>query len=134
MAESRRRGDHGWRLLIRENWYRDVWMLGLTILLLLSLNALSSEGRARRDQTCTVFERQFQSDIRQLKGTYDYLLKLSPGEASSPLNSAVLEQLPQAESRVRTDHPPAYCAEPGVGLDDRTFLPVPKRPLDLPLR
>lgn len=118
----------------RSDWARDVWMLILSGLLLWAAIAGHNESKTRRDQTCTVFERQFQADIRQLKSTYDYLLRLPPGEVGSSLNRTVLEQLPRTEARVRNDRPPAYCAEPGVGLDDRDFLPVPKRPLNLPLR
>jgi hypothetical protein len=49
------------------------------------------------------------------------------------LNAAILRNLPALEKRVRDGKPPAYCAAPGIGLDDRKFAKVPKRPPSLRL-
>lgn len=109
---------------LRENWYRDIWLLGLTLLLALTLNAQANESQERKDQTCTVFERLHESAVRQLTGTYDYLTGLRPKDYQQPLNRAVLANLPATERAALITREPPYCNEEGVGLDE----PGPKLP------
>lgn len=54
MDERRRKTDRGWRVLVRENWYRDVWMLIITGLVVLALaNISSTTNELRTDQRST---------------------------------------------------------------------------------
>jgi len=39
----RRKSDRGWRSLIRENFYRDVWLLLITLVLFLALKSFQDE-------------------------------------------------------------------------------------------
>jgi hypothetical protein len=89
---------------------------------------LNAEGVSRRDQNCIVFERMHQVDVNQVRSTYAYLADLSPQQAAESINRAILGQLPTTEKRMRKSRAPAYCANPGVGLDDRKLEPEPKRP------
>lgn len=123
----RRRTDRIW---IRENWYRDLWMLGLTILLLLGINAQRNEGKARRDQTCIVFERLHQADIKRLATTYQYVDNLSAAQRRQALSRAVIRQIPQLEAQIRNSAPPNYCAG-DVGIPDSDLIQAPKRPASI---
>lgn len=88
---------------------------------------VSGEGQDRRDQTCVLFERQHETEVKRLAQTYRYLLGLSPEEQANPLNRAVAAQLPELEERVKTIAAPPYCDEPGVGLSEPN-PEIPKRP------
>lgn len=130
---SRKAG--GWRVLLRENWYRDLWLFvvtGLTLWAILATKAhvddIQREGVARRDQTCRLFERDEKAAIDQLVGTYQYLRGLSVAELKSPLNQAVAAQLDQVESNARASNAPPYCDAPGVGLPESLEQPIPSRP------
>jgi hypothetical protein len=105
-------------------------MLIVSLFVWRAFDANSREGQARRDATCTSFERAWQTDVRNLTQTYEYLDNLSPEQRREPLNVAVLRQLPRTEQQVRADRPPAYC-QGGTGLDDSKFLPIPQRPRSL---
>jgi hypothetical protein len=89
---------------------------------------LNAESLGRRDQNCIVFERIHQVDVIQVRSTYAYLANLSAQQLTEPINRAILAQLPTTEKRMRKSRAPAYCANPGVGLDDRKLEPEPKRP------
>jgi hypothetical protein len=89
---------------------------------------LNAEGISRRDQNCIVFERMHQVDVIQVRSTYAYLADLSPQQLAEPINRAILAQLPTTEKRMRKSRAPTYCANPGVGLNDRKLEPEPKRP------
>lgn len=43
----RRSTDHGWRRFVRENFYRDVWLLLITVIVLVSLAFGWNERSAR---------------------------------------------------------------------------------------
>lgn len=88
---------------------------------------VSGEGQGRRDQTCILFERQHEAEVLRLRSTYAYLIRLSPRERRSALNSTVAAQLPQVEQSVRTSAAPPYCDAPGVGLREPNPA-VPERP------
>lgn len=144
-AHLRRR--KGWRRLFRENWDRDIWLLGITIVVVVSLSNQSStnaqfrrdfharqaeqarESRDRQDQLCVIFERQYATNVRQLAATYAYLKGLSPSELRAPtgINKAVLIGLPETEAQATNSMPPAFCAPRDVGLPER-FPAIPKRP------
>lgn len=126
MDERRRSTDRGWRRFLRENWYRDVWLLVMSGLLILSLSAQRTESQQRRSQNCVVFERLYRTDVHQLTATYDYIAKLKPEDLRSALNQAVLAGLPRTERQAEASRPPVYCLEPGVGLPGT--VRVPERP------
>jgi hypothetical protein len=89
---------------------------------------LNAESLGRRDQNCIVFERIHQVDVIQVRSTYAYLANLSAQQLTEPINRAILAQLPTTEKRMRKSRAPTYCANPGVGLNDRKLEPEPKRP------
>jgi hypothetical protein len=84
---------------------------------------LNAESLGRRDQNCIVFERISQSQAHQVAATYQYVADLSKAQLQTHFNQAVVRSIPSAEQQARQSKPPAYCARPGVGLDDRKFLP-----------
>lgn len=149
-SEEHRKRRTGWRRLFRENWDRDIWLLGITIVVVVSLSNQGStneqfrkdfrarqaeqarESRERQDQLCVGFERQYAANVRQLAATYAYLKGLSPGELRAPsgINKAVLVGLPETETQATNSMPPAFCAERGVGLPEK-FPTIPKRPKGL---
>jgi hypothetical protein len=131
MTEGRRAGDGGWRSLVRENWYRDVWLIVVTVLVAASLWTYGRESQARRDGACTLFERGDHTAKEQLAQTYSYLAGLRPRERRDSLNRAVLAQLPAVEAAARAVTAPPYCAPRDVGLS----LPparMPVRPKGVP--
>jgi hypothetical protein len=114
--------------LVRENAYRDVWLLIITGFVVWAIWVIFTETHQRRDQNCVVFERLHQIDVVQLSSTYQYLADLSRGQLGTGINKAIIRQLPITEKRMRLSKPPPYCARPGIGLDDRKLEPDPKRP------
>jgi hypothetical protein len=146
---DRRAGDdrrrHHWP---NENWYRDVWLLIVTIVVAWAVAAsyktstdardaaaansriiasIEREGRERRDETCRIFEAEQKSRVTQLRRTYDYVIRLTPRERASTLNKFVFLGLPQMERQAGRSVSPPYCDEPGVGLPGSPPK-VPKRP------
>jgi hypothetical protein len=75
---------------------------------------IEREGRERRDQTCTVFERQHRSDVRQLRRTYRYLRTVLPQERGTSLTRTIIRGLPQQEREAKRDNAPSFCDLPGV--------------------
>jgi hypothetical protein len=114
--------------LIRENAYRDVWLLIITGFVVWAIWVILAESEQRRNQNCVVFERLHQVDVMQLRGSYEYLANLSPAQSGTSLNRAIIRQLPITVKRTRESKPPPYCSKPGVGLDDRKLEPDPKQP------
>jgi outer membrane murein-binding lipoprotein Lpp len=89
--------------------------------------AREAEGRERRDQQCELFERQHLDDVKQLRGTYKYLLRLPPSELrapTNPLNEAVILQLRETERAATRDSAPDFCDEPGADAERRGAEPV----------
>jgi hypothetical protein len=89
--------------LVRENAYRDVWLLIITGFVVWAMFrvydvaqvadatskvakrtaiATRHETRQRRGQTCVVFERMHQVDVVQLRSTYAYVADLSRGSSA----------------------------------------------------
>lgn len=99
---------------------------------------IQAEGRDRRSQTCSTFESEHLQEVRQLSGTYAYLLALTPAERRSTLNRFVVKQLPELERNARSDSDnfgvrvPPYCDAPNVGLPEPDPV-APKRPKSLRL-
>lgn len=46
-AHQRRRSDRGWRRWLRENWYRDAWLLTITITVIAAVFAARAENAQR---------------------------------------------------------------------------------------
>lgn len=127
---DRRASDKGLSrigLLLRENWYRDLWLLIISGFLVWSILAFQAESTDRRDQTCTLFEKAQRDAVSQLRQTYDYLVSLTPKERHEGFNPAILANLPNVERIARTTGAPEYCNEPGVGLPEPDPV-VPVRP------
>lgn len=133
--------DRRRRSFWRENAYRDVWLVILSVVLLLVAVRVSdqsdktarqvreqrAEAAERRDQTCLLFERSFRDDVNQLQARYDYLLGLTPRQRRTGLNRVIFAQLPTSRAHAVASRPPPYCAPTRVGLDE-PFPEVPKRP------
>lgn len=100
------------------------WMMALTIFLVIFALNLNSGNKQRRDQACTIFERQQVQNVKTLTQTYGFLLSLSPTQIQDPLNELILRNVPQTEATARTDPSPAYCDDEGIGLPE----PDPKVP------
>jgi hypothetical protein len=84
------------------------------------------EAAKRLDQSCTLQERRYQSEVRQLLATYDYVAR--PESKDDELYPLILEQLPAAERDTKLAHPPKYCAAKGVGVPHSRIPGVPDRP------
>ena len=99
------------------------------------------EGVERRDQICLSAEREHLNAVTRLDRTYRYLVGLTPREARTRLNEAILRQLPEIESEARTDVAPLFCDEPGERAEKAGAPPVglpepdpevPQRPAGIP--
>jgi hypothetical protein len=104
--------------LVRENAYRDVWLLIITGFVVWAIwviyDVRRSETRrssAAIDQNCVVFERMHQIDVVQLRAP-TYLADLSRGQLGTGINKAIIRQLPITEKRMRQSKPPPYCSAP----------------------
>jgi hypothetical protein len=91
---------------------------------------LDREGRERRDQTCTRDERRFAGEVRSLRQTYDYFLRLSPAERKTDRIAAVID-LDEVEEETRGERPPPFCSAPGLGLPPEQVPEIPERPEEL---
>ena len=89
-----------------------------------------NEVEGRRDQTCTIFERAQARDVRRLKDTYAYLVKLPQDERGDSINIAIRASLRNLEAEAKTDDAPKFCDEPGVG-EKEPDPRIPRRPKSL---
>jgi hypothetical protein len=145
MPKVRRRADDAgrsaWRVLLRENWYRDLWLLAITLVVTFTavktlglVQKVANESTERRHQTCTLFEKQEKAAADRLVATYAYLGSLRGGQLEDPLNRAVIASLPDVEREARASVAPAFCNAKGVGLaEPKNPLPLPERPSTLPV-
>lgn len=62
----RRRSDRGWRILIRENWYRDVILFVVSMILLLSLKAFQDERWNNVFNDCQTGNERYTNTIAEL--------------------------------------------------------------------
>jgi hypothetical protein len=95
-----------------------------------AVQRIEREGRERRDQTCTRDERRFASEVRSLRQTYDYFLRLSPAERKTDRIAAVVD-LVEVEQETRDERPPPFCSAPGLGLPAEQVPEIPERPREL---
>jgi hypothetical protein len=116
--------------VVRENWYRDIWLLAITVLVVWSIATLYADRTDRADQTCTLFERAHERDVNALAATYKYLVGLSDSERTSAINRTVLARLPETEQQARVTKAPSYCDDRGVGLPEPNPV-IPVRPSSL---
>jgi hypothetical protein len=98
---------------------------------------IDEEGKERRHQVCLSAEREHLNSVNQLKRTYQYLVTLTPEDAGSSINQAILRQLPTTEEEASTDVAPEFCdvTNPDgspVGLPEPDPV-VPKRPKSIDL-
>jgi hypothetical protein len=129
-TDRRRLKRKRWHILLRENWYRDVWLFLITGLVLAAILISQHEARQREDQTCTLFERNYRDAVQQLQQTYDYIGGLNADDLKQSLNKAVLANIPLAERRAKNVVPPAYCNPDDTGLPGKN-PEIPKRPKGL---
>ena len=87
----------------------------------------NQEAIDRRDQSCSLFERQHLTEVNQLRDTYRYLESIPPENRSDPINKFIRSSLPEVERTAQVDRAPPYCDEPGVGLPEPDPV-LPKRP------
>lgn len=88
------------------------------------LKRIINEGNERRQQSCTADERKHLATVDNLQKLYIYIEGLSPEEASTNFNKAIIASVPDAEEDAYNDNAPEYCDVPGVGLPE----PDPKVP------
>jgi hypothetical protein len=105
-------------------------VVGLAVAVGIGFFQLRSEANARRDQTCTLFERQHSSTVSRLRDTYSYLEDLAPHERDDRINAAVLAGLPKLEQEAQANVEPDFCNEDGVGQPEPGAV-IPRRPEDL---
>lgn len=117
---NRRKTDveRGWRRLIRENAYRDLWLLIITGLTVWAIIGIAAQARTQRDGQCQVFERLEVAAVKRVQTQYDYLEQLPSTERGSNLTKAILRGLESAYEDAVASKAPAYCGEKGVGLPE----------------
>lgn len=75
VADNRRRSsDRGWRRLVRENWYRDVWLLAITIVALAGTIVAVNGANEARDATREIQAQRIEtiwSSCRQQNARHD---------------------------------------------------------------
>jgi len=124
--------------LVRENWYRDVWLLiitGVVAFALLSFEDTQSDLQDVVDsnsiltsQMCVVLVNvhdasvvRLQTQQRQLTQTQNYIRNIPPGEETTQLNQAIIRSQEQVkddlksakQSEMATRVPPE-CIKRGV--------------------
>lgn len=52
-GHRRRQTDRGWRILVRENAYRDVWLIAITVLCLVAIDRTDSKVERQREGRAT---------------------------------------------------------------------------------
>ena len=134
------------KIRLRENWYRDVWLFAISAIVLYVvvaqqhntseatklgketaslaianrelLKRFQSEGIKRRDESCRYFELQESVSTRRVLSTYDYLDHLPKSEWGSPLTQTIIQSLPDTYADAIANRAPDYCNDPGVGLKE----------------
>lgn len=94
-----------------------------------TLKRIEQVRAASRDQTCTLFERQEKTSVREVHNTYAYLEGLDLKDYGTSITRAIIQRLPQLRQDAKAARAPQYCNLPGVGLpepgrnDCRRLLP-----------
>lgn len=83
-----------------------------------AFHAFVVESRNRRDEACTISEREHLQDVDKLRRTYSYLDALTPIEVSQTINQFIIANLNEQEENARRDVAPSYCDEQGIGLPE----------------
>ncbi len=118
---TRRNGDRGWRVLVRENWYRDLWLLvvtGFVFWALLSAQEASdvnkrevvaraeqvnAESLARADQFCHLINSTHADRVHRYRQTIVYL-RSPAGKEHTLLNEYIrMVSLPQTLDEIRRE-------------------------------
>lgn len=115
-----------WHRFLRADWYRDVWTLLLTIVVLAAVLSFQHESADHRDQLCLHDERQQGYAVDRLRSTYGYLVELTAAQRREPVNQLVLRTLPGLEREAR-ERVPGFCNEDDVGLPEPDPV-IPERP------
>lgn len=147
-VEDKRR----FRIKLRENAYRDFWLLAISVIVLFALVSFANEGKERRDETCKRFEREEAQEVRRLVNTYSFLGRLpdselfaaaraEPGGQLRGLYIFAVQNITTTEQDALTALAPDYCNETyqdgylwwaeerDVGLSEpRVPAEFPKRP------
>jgi hypothetical protein len=92
------------------------------------------ESKEFRSQDCAINEAKQLMDIRQLKSTYDALIKLPVEEENTFIIRAVVGALPRTEGEAAEDDAPSFCDRPGYGLPEKGKKgekKTPKRPPEI---
>lgn len=93
---------------------------------------IRDEAAERKDQNCITFERDHQADTRTYRDEIEdyrqlvrFVEDIPAGERDTQLNRAIIRSVPERRADLDTmrdevvsGRPPAYCDEPGVGLDN----------------
>jgi hypothetical protein len=95
-----------------------------------AIKQVVAEGAERRDQSCLHDEIDQRADVRGLRLTYKYIVKLTPRQRATPFNALLIQQLPRSEREAGRDDAPPFCDEPGFGLPEPD-QPIPDRPAEL---
>lgn len=106
------------RIVPRENWYRDVWLIAITVLVVLALRSFESNqddltkvvesNEVLTNQMCVVLVNvhdaslvRLQNQQRQLTQTLNYIRNIPPDERGIQLNRAIVRNVPQLRSDLR---------------------------------
>ena len=102
-----------------------------------AVRQIKQESRGRRDQSCSLSEREHLEDIRTLRRAYrrtpkalEFYLQVAPRGFRPFLRNAVYADLARLEKEARVDRAPEFCDAPGIGLPEPDPV-VPKRPPNL---
>lgn len=90
-----------------------------------ALTQFKKDSKVRRDQSCTVSERNYQRNVDGVKLTYKYLSSLPTDEARTSLNQLIIKQLPETIQDAEFSKPAPYCLEKGIGLPGDKFPALP---------
>jgi hypothetical protein len=75
-AHRRRASDRGWRALVRENAYRDVWLLTISVVLTLAVLSLQNQRWTFVHDACEANNQRY----AQTKIKLDELIRKAPAD------------------------------------------------------
>lgn len=104
--------------LIRENWYRDVWLIVITAFVAWALlnfesnqndlEKVAASNEALTNQMCGVLVNVHDASItrvetaqRALTGAKNYIHNIPPGKEGTQLNKAIIRNLSQTEADLK---------------------------------
>lgn len=106
------------RGIVRENWYRDIWLIVITAFVAWSLwtfegnqedlQKVAASNETLTNQVCRVLVNVHDAAIvrventqRALTGARNYIQNIPPGEEDSQLNAAIIRNLGQTEDDLK---------------------------------